>query len=185
VFNERSFCLFDDDATTERELRLFVALLCLGGRYCLQDRDRYKVGDCLGKGDVMTASGPGADRNRFSAPMMLPRSRSGIACTDPYPAPRAKGVNRGHLSIAARRSVWHPEIPKANASRHRPSTFLKLEEWRFGSGRGFGVEVAQPDEDVARSRPPTRPDRTHAEIRSTTYHLDDHHRGCPAIRSFS
>jgi hypothetical protein len=40
---------------------------------------------------------------------------------------------------------------------------------RFGSGRGFGVEVGQPDEDLARLRPAIRSDRTHAEIRNTRF----------------
>jgi hypothetical protein len=79
----------------------------------------------------LTASGPGADRNRFSAPMMLPRSRSGIAYTDPYPAPRAKGVNRGHRSIAAR----SPLEGRCGTPGYRRQTLRGTDPRHSGAGR--------------------------------------------------
>ena len=58
-----------------------------------------------------SGSGPRVNRKRLSAPMTLPRRRSGSAHADSKPAPTAYGAKFGHRSRVSRRSLWMTGCP--------------------------------------------------------------------------
>ena len=87
---------------------------------------------------------PGWPLNRFSAPMICSRSRSGRACTAAEPSCRAAPAKRGHRSATTARSgTGGDRVAGAEAVQARAFVVLQLEQFQQPGAFGGGGHYLQ------------------------------------------